>query len=322
MIPALVLLLALSLSPAAQAQNPFTGDPAPQQTAPQRPPPAQSPFTGAPAPPQAAPATAAELGFFDRLNRQIARFQRDVTREMSSRLRAIRDGETPLALLVGIGLAFLYGVVHAAGPGHGKAVVIGYFLTRQARLARGFLMGLQISVGHVVSAIVVAFAADLIFKTVWGTSAADLRGVQLASYAAIALIGPYMLIETARGGGHRHHHHGHDHGGNPGHGHSHGHSQGLLSLGVGVVPCTGAILVMLFALANGILLAGFVLVAAIALGMAITMGALGILAIVARNLVTRWVAGAETAGRIGAALEYAGAVAIILIGAGLFWTAY
>jgi ABC-type nickel/cobalt efflux system permease component RcnA len=320
MIPALVLLLALSLSPAAQAQNPFTGDPAPQQAAPQRPAPAQSPFTGAPAPPQAAPATVAELGFFDRLNRQLARFQRDVTREMSGRLRAIRDGETPFALLVGIGLAFLYGVVHAAGPGHGKAVVIGYFLTRQARLARGFLMGLQISVGHVVSAIVVAFVADLVFKTVWGTSMADLRGVQLASYAAIALIGTYMLIETARGGGYRHHHHGHDHGGNPGHGH--GHSQGLLSLGVGVVPCTGAILVMLFALANGILLAGFVLVAAIALGMAITMGALGILAIVARNVVTRWVAREETTGRIGAALEYAGAVAIILIGVGLFWTAY
>jgi ABC-type nickel/cobalt efflux system permease component RcnA len=319
MIPALVLLLALSLSPAAQAQNPFTGDPAPQQTAPQRPP-AQSPFTGAPAPPQPAPATVAELGFFERLNRQLARFQRDVTREMSSRLRAIRDGDTPLALLVGVGLAFLYGVVHAAGPGHGKAVVIGYFLTRQARLARGFLMGLQISVGHVVSAIIVAFAADLIFKTVWGTSAADLRGVQLASYAAIALIGTYMLIETARGGGHRHHHHGHDHGGNPGH--SHGHSQGLLSLGVGVVPCTGAILVMLFALANGILLAGFMLVAAIALGMALTMGALGILAVVARNVVTRWIAREETAGRIGTALEYAGAGAIILIGVGLFWTAY
>jgi ABC-type nickel/cobalt efflux system permease component RcnA len=321
----------------ALAQNPFTGEPAPQRPPPERPAPertapAQNPFTGGPtpqtqAPPaalRATPATVSELGFFARLNRDLARFQREVTREMSARLRAIRDGETPLALLVGIGLAFLYGVIHAAGPGHGKAVVIGYFLTRQARLARGFLMGLQISVGHVVSAIVVAFGADLIFKTVWGTSAAELRVVQLASYAAIALIGAYMLVETARGGLHRHvHAHGHAHGHAGGHEHR---PQGLLSLGVGVVPCTGAILVMLFALANGILLAGFLLVAAIAVGMTITMAALGVFAIVARSAVTRWAergVGREgTAGRVGAALEYAGAVAIILIGIVLFWLAY
>lgn len=307
------LLLLVGFEAQAQ-QNPFTREPAPQQQgAPERPAPAPNPFTGAQTP-QAAPATVVELSFFDRLNRQLARFQRDVTREMSTRLRAIKEGETPLALLVGIGLAFLYGVIHAAGPGHGKAVVIGYFLTRQARVARGLLMGLQISVGHVVSAIIVAFATDLIFKTVWGTSASDLRGVQLASYAAIALIGTYMLIETARG--HRHHHD---------HGHSHGHEhrpQGLLSLGVGVVPCTGAILVMLFALANGILVAGFMLVGAIALGMTITMAGLGILAIVARHAVTRWVKREETAGKIGAVLEYAGAMTIILIGTVLFWSAY
>jgi len=311
-LAALLLILLLGAGAAAQT-NPFTGAPAPA--------PAPAPTAQPTEPP----------GFFAQINREIARFQRDTTREMSQRMRAIRDGETPMALLVGIGLAFLYGVIHAAGPGHGKAVVIGYFLTRQARIGRGMLMGLQISVGHVISAIVIALVADLLFRTVWGTAAAEIRMIQLASYALIAIIGIYMLVETARGGGHHHHEHctipGHDHSHDP-HGHSHSHEhrpQGWLSLGVGIVPCTGAILVMLYALANGILFAGFVLVAAIAAGMALTMAGLGVLAIVARNAMTRWTAHRDVpdgSGIVARIFDYAGGVVITLIGVFLFWGAY
>jgi nickel/cobalt transporter (NicO) family protein len=349
-----LLLLFLTATPLLAQTNPFTGAPAPERTTPAAP---ANPFTGAPAPaPQAAPQPpssqpTAEPSWWAQLNREIARFQRDTTREMSLRMREIRDGETTAPLLIGIALAFAYGVIHAAGPGHGKVVVVGYFLTRRARIGRGLLMGLQISLGHVVSAIIIALVADLIFRTVWGTSAAEIRMVQLASYALIALIGLYMLVETVRGGGHRHHHcdldhahAGHDHAGHdhgPSHGghahgapslsgpgpagHAHEHRpQSWLSLGVGMVPCTGAILVMLYAIANGILLAGFILVAAIAAGMTVTMAALGILAIVARGLMTRWAAHGpdEEGGWLGKALEYAGAAAITLIGVLLFLGAY
>ena len=310
-LAALLMFLLLAASPAAAQTNPFTGAPAPSPA------------------PAAQPAE--PPGFFAQINREIARFQRDTTREMSQRMRAIRDGETPMALLVGLGLAFLYGVIHAAGPGHGKAVVVGYFLTRHAQIGRGLLMGLQISVGHVVSAIIIALGADLLFRTVWGTSAAEIRWIQLASYALIALIGAWMLVETARGRGHHHEHctipghdhshGGHSHGGHDHHAHEH-RPQGWLSLGVGIVPCTGAILVMLYALANGILLAGFLLVAAIAAGMALTMAALGMLAIVARQAMTRWTSREEGGGWLGRVLEYAGAAVITLIGIFLFWSAY
>ena len=310
-IAALLLLLLLATGPAGAQTNPFTGAPAPSPA------------------PAAQPAE--PPGFFAQLSRDAARFQRDTTREMSLRMRAIRDGETPFALVVGIWLAFLYGVIHAAGPGHGKAVVVGYFLTRQARIGRGLLMGLQISVGHVVSAIVIALVADLVFRTVWGTAAAEIRWIQLASYALIVLIGAYMIVETARGGGMHSHEHctipGHDHSHEP-HGHSHGHDhehrpQRWLSLGVGIVPCTGAILVMLYALANGILFAGFVLVAAIAAGMALTMAGLGVLAIVARSAMTRWTSRPEgERGPLAPVLDYAGGVVITLIGLFLFLGAY
>ena len=75
--------------------------------------------------------------------------------------------------------------------------------------------------------------------------------------------------------------------------------EGALSLGVGLVPCTGAVLILLYAMANDILFAGVLLVVAIAAGMALTMGALGVLSIVARNAVAR-------SGRSG--WEWAGAL--------------
>jgi nickel/cobalt exporter len=86
------------------------------------------------------------------------------------------------------------------------------------------------------------------------------------------------------------------------------------------VPCTGAVLILLYAMANDILFAGVVLVVAIAAGMAITMGALGVLSIVARNAVAaRVAADGNGPGRLAIAMDYAGALAITALGGGLFW---
>lgn len=55
-------------------------------------------------------------------------------------MRAIKQGESALPLLVGLLLAFGYGVVHALGPGHGKLVVATYFLSHDAQIGRGLVM--------------------------------------------------------------------------------------------------------------------------------------------------------------------------------------
>jgi nickel/cobalt transporter (NicO) family protein len=90
------------------------------------------------------------------------------------------------------------------------------------------------------------------------------------------------------------------------------------------VPCTGAVLILLYAMANDILFAGMTLAAAIAAGMAITMGALGVLSIVARNAVAARVEGAGNgSGRALAVVsDYGGALLITLVGAALFWSAW
>jgi nickel/cobalt transporter (NicO) family protein len=267
------------------------------------------------------------------IGRALLVFQRESNRLIAKHMKAIRDGETAGPLLIGLLLAFAYGVVHALGPGHGKVVVATYFLARDAQIMRGLLMGLQIAIFHVLSAIVVVALADLVLRQAFGGAPAEVAGVRLTSYGLIALIGATMLAQAIRRSRLRRagievgqdcgHDHGlHRHGARTEVG---GHAQqGALSLGVGLVPCTGAVLILLYALANDILLPGLLLVTAIAAGMAITMGALGILSIVARNAVAARVA---DAGRghgqtLTVVSDYGGALLITLIGAALFWSAW
>jgi nickel/cobalt transporter (NicO) family protein len=224
--------------------------------------------------------------------------------------------------------------------------VASYFLARDAQIMRGLMMGLQIAVYHVLSAIVVVALADLVLRQAFGSAPAEVAGVRLTSYGLIALIGATMLAQAVRrsrlrragievGCGHDHGlpapgHQGHGH---PGHG-DHGHEarpavasraqQGALSLGVGLVPCTGAVLILLYALANDILLPGLLLVVAIAAGMAITMGALGMLSIVARNVVAGRLERSSNgqSAALAAVSDYGGGLLITLIGMALFWSAW
>jgi nickel/cobalt transporter (NicO) family protein len=319
-----VYAVVLSLGVGAARADPFTG--APEAPA------AANPFTGEPSDaPAEQPAeverTWAPIAF---VGRALLTFQREANRMIATQMRSIRAGDTSVPLLVGVGLAFLYGVVHAVGPGHGKLVVVSYFLSREARIGRGLLMGLQIAIFHVISAMVVVALADLLLRQAFGGPPAEVAGLRLASYGLIGLIGVVMLFQAVRRSRLRragfeasHACCGHarsDHrapGGAPERA-----EQGALSLGVGLVPCTGAVLILLYAMANDLLFAGMLLVTAIAAGMAITMGALGILSVVARRAVARRVeAGGNGQGRLAVAMDYAGALAITALGAGLFWAA-
>lgn len=330
LVVAVLAAVAVGLFVAPAAANPLTGGKPPAEAAP----PSVNPLTGSKPPAEAAspPAAAspATSGWYAEFWRLIKNLQREASRQIGRHMYAIAKGESPTALWVGMGLAFLYGVLHTLGPGHGKMVVASYFLAHDARVARGLWMGLKIAITHVVSAVALVWLADITFRKMLGGSPAEVRWVQLASYASIAAIGIWMFYRAVRrsfgnaNGGHGHESCAHDHGLASSHGHERDarharRQQSLLAVTAGLAPCTGALLIMLYALANDIVLSGVLLVACISAGMALTVAAIGIFCILARQAALAAVTRESRPRRwVATGLEYLGAVAITGIGALFF----
>jgi nickel/cobalt exporter len=251
------------------------------------------------------------------------------------------------------GLSFLYGVFHAAGPGHGKVVISSYVLANERTLKRGVV--LSFAAAMVQSLVAVGFvlvaAVALNMTSLAMGDAANWIGI--VSYGMVALLGLWLMARKLFGWGHNHshtpkpdmaatarahlhgrpvkahalslgreslldtgtgvrfpagpdafgrapgdRHYGHDHGPD-GHDHDHHHivtpdqirgdwrEQLGVVLAVGARPCSGALVVLVFALSQGLLLAGIIAVLLMGLGTAITVAVLASLAVGAKGLTQR-----------------------------------
>ena len=270
-------------------------------------------------------------GFFERAGDVLTDFQRRANDEVAFHMNAIERGENLGAFLLALAVAFAYGAVHALGPGHGKFVVVSYFLGREARVMRGVVMAVQIAIVHVIAAVVIVWLADLVLRGGFGLGLSDVPGVRAASFLIIVGIGLYMLYRAVRVSlgrrshghdhGHGHHHHDHDHHHHD-HGHHHGHSHGsraeggILALAAGMVPCPGAVLIMLYAVANDMIVPGSLLVAAMSLGIGSSICVLGVSAILARQAAMRVMerSGGGRAATLRHGMNYAGAALVTLVG--------
>ena len=269
----------------------------------------------------------------------VVEFQRRLNAEIAGSMRAIGRGGSLPSFLLALAFAFAYGAIHAFGPGHGKLVIVSYFLGREVRVVRGVAMAAQIAVVHVIAAVVIVWLADLVLRAGFGVGLSELPGVRAASFLIIFAIGLYMLWHAVRGlkrradggtagrpHGHRHgheHEHGHEHAHGHGHGHGHAHSHGgvfeggLVALAAGMVPCPGAVLVMLYAVANDMIYPGILLVAAMSLGIGTSICALGVGAILARQTAMRLVDRSGGAGRADLfrhTMNLAGGLLVSLVG--------
>jgi ABC-type nickel/cobalt efflux system permease component RcnA len=183
-------------------------------------------------------------------------------------------------------------------------VTTTYFLSRDAGWKQGVAMGSLIAAVQAVTAIVLVGSLTLILNL--GPAAVTQNGLVLEaiSYALIAGLGGLMCIRILQGrddccdhGGHDHHHHDHTHHhhdhthhhhDHAHHHHDHDHNHApiksrwqMIASGVvvGLRPCTGSILVLLFTLANGLFLIGVASAFAMALGVALTISLIGLAAI-------------------------------------------
>jgi nickel/cobalt exporter len=329
-----LLLTAGLIGPGAAEADPFTGGggtPLSDQ-------PIGRPDAPAPTPVQTPGDVSVPLpgtGLVNGLLQKLAHQQMLLNERISHQFKAVRDTGSGTAFFTILALAFLYGVLHAAGPGHGKSIVAAYFVANEARWTSGVMMGGVISLLQGVTAIIVVFLLSLVLKT--SQMAIENNGamVEFISYGLVVLIGLVLFYRAVTGKGHSHAHgpfgqdhahahHGHDHHDCSHDHHQHGHDhhpaptrggtsfRRILTLAAGVAPCASAIIIMLFALANGALLVGTVAVLSLSLGMGLTVSTIGVLSILARGMMKRFAGGETAAGeRLERVLATGGAVLVV-----------
>lgn len=252
--------------------------------------------------PQSEPAAAP--GPLEHFILQVRQKQQELQRDLTRLVRDMKTDSSGQAFWLLLLASFIYGIFHAAGPGHGKMVISSYLLASEDRLKRGIKLTFASSAAQAVSAILLvgllAIVLDLSRLEVTGQT----RTLELVSYVLVIAIGLWMLNGAIRGKGCGHDHGAHDHGSGEAHNHHHGAACGhhhapppasrtgirqyvSIILAVGVRPCSGAVIVLLFTLAQGLLLSGIAATFAMALGTAITVSALAVFSVGSRRLALR-----------------------------------
>jgi len=262
--------------------------------------------------------------------------QAEFYRQFSGLIRAAKeDGSAAWSLL---GVSFLYGVFHAAGPGHGKAVISSYVIANEETWRRGVILSLASALLQAIIAVIVVGVAAVVLNATAATMNGAVNAIETVSYGLIILIG--ARLSWVKGGAfiaaihalnrpvgevgaavtsHRHHHQGghrddhhyvgpgddhhhaaahsrhdheHEHTSTCGHAHAPepenlggpgGWKRGLWAvIAVGLRPCSGAILVLVFALAQGLFWMGVGSTFMMALGTFITVATIATVAVGAR----------------------------------------
>ncbi len=279
--------------------------------------------------------------------------QRAFYGKMSAALNTMKRGSAWSAALTLMALSFVYGILHAAGPGHGKAVISAWLLANERQLRRGVMVSFMAALFQAITAVVLVSALLLTVTTAASMAKSTAIALEATSYGLIALTGIWLVWQAVRPRfapaativaapvGHHHDHHRHDdhhhhdhhdHGPDCGCGHAHMPSASELdqpldvwkavtiAFAVGLRPCTGGILVLLFSSALGLYWAGVAATFVMALGTAITVSIIASVAVKSRDLALRYSGdSAVWLDRTAFGLKFMGGLFIACVGGLLFW---
>lgn len=307
-------------------------------------------------------------GFLPGLFRTIAVWQAGFYRDLTATLSAMKaNGNAGIWLMT---LSFLYGVLHAVGPGHGKAVISTYVLANRETARNGAILAFVSALAQAVTAVVMVLVAAVVLGA---TSIAMTRAAALletGSFALIVLLGLWLVwrkivrpllvwfaeryapvavtvggapvvVATSFAATGDHDGCGHEHrlGLKPARhvhdatcGHVHAPPPEIASgrldwkkawsavVAVGLRPCTGALIVLVFALSQGLLIAGIASAFTMALGTGLTVALLTLAAVTTRGLAVRIAAtgGGEAARHLHTVVEAGAAIAVLLFGLLMF----
>ncbi|MEP0942493.1 MAG: nickel/cobalt transporter, partial [Rhizobiaceae bacterium] len=254
---------------------------------------------------------------------EVRRFHKILTDSVSS-LADETSFATSFALIFS---SFVYGVLHAAGPGHGKVILSTYLLSQPEKIKKSIGLAALSSLTQGIVAIALVYGLFLLFGLAARDTKIAVAWSERLAFGLVVLIGlvliwrglkaAYQAHKPTSAHNHEHdHEHDHDHHDNAHHGHDHGHDHNHahghhlhvhaddaicttcghahmptnkqvheatdwrttlgVVLSIGLRPCTGAVLVLIFARYADVAWAGILAVLAMSLGTAITVSALAI----------------------------------------------
>ncbi len=199
----------------------------------------------------------------------IVNYQYELNKLISTSIRNINDESSLNLYLTVIGIAFIYGLVHAAGPGHGKALVASYFTSNKSDYKKAFGLGFLIAIIHAISALLVTFGIFFFLKTMFRKHFNEFSEItMMISAILIIFVGFYLIF------------------------HSYKHrkekekkieqndkSAFTVAFSAGVVPCPGVMTIVLFCIMLKHYVLGLLCALAMSLGMGLTISIAGILSI-------------------------------------------
>jgi nickel/cobalt transporter (NicO) family protein len=241
-----------------------------------------------------------------------------------------QNGSALFSLLL---VGFVYGVFHAAGPGHGKGVISAYLVADEKALRKGFALSLAAALVQALVAIGIVFTVSLVLRATASTMNRLAMNVELASFIAVTLLGaviawrkagkvlgvmvlarnPYASVQEDC---------------------DHVHmpppeelsrmtrwrDMAGVAIAAGIRPCAGALIVLVFALSQGLFAAGIAATFAMALGTALTTGAIAALAVFFKTMALKVAGGRGALGAIAiAGLELLAAAFVLVLGASLLY---
>jgi ABC-type nickel/cobalt efflux system permease component RcnA len=246
-------------------------------------------------------------------------------------VREMKENGSALWSLLLVG--FAYGVFHAAGPGHGKGVISAYLVADEKALRKGFALSFAAALVQALVAIAIVSLVNIALRATASTMNKLAMNVELASFVAVVLLGAVItwrkagkllgVMALAR---------------NP---HAaiqedcdHVHmpppeelrrltrlrDMAGVAIAAGIRPCAGALIVLVFALSQGVFAAGIAATFAMALGTALTTSAIAAFAVFFKTMALKVAGGRGASGAIAiASLELLAAAFVLVLGASLLY---
>jgi ABC-type nickel/cobalt efflux system permease component RcnA len=197
--------------------------------------------------------------------------QRYLNGEISSTFRELRADNSVETMFILFGIAFLYGVIHAIGPGHGKVLVSSYFISQKKDIKKAFKLGFMVSIVHAFMALIITLVLSFVIKTMVSVTFKNITHITThISGGLIILVGFYLFYEMY------HQHKQQINISNK--------SEWALALSAGIVPCPGVMTIVLFSIVISKVYVGIISAIFMSIGMGLTISFAAILAsLVSRN---------------------------------------